>query len=49
MGLSRRTRCGEGEESRRRKMDLVTSRLGRLVARKKIGKPLDERQAELPP
>ncbi len=39
--------CGEGEEGRRRKMELVSSRLGHLVARKKIGKPLSQKLAEV--
>jgi len=39
--------CGEGEEGRRRKVDMVSGRLGNLVARKKIGRPLSQKLAEV--
>ncbi|KAJ4296068.1 Crossover junction endonuclease mus81 [Collariella sp. IMI 366227] len=40
-------RCGSGEEGKRRRMDLVSSRLGHLVGRKKITKVLSQRLAEV--
>lgn len=40
-------RCGSGEEGRKRKMDLVASRLAHLVGRKKISNALSQRLAEV--
>lgn len=40
-------RCGPGEEGKRRKMDLVSSKLGHLVGRKKISKPVSQKLAEV--
>lgn len=40
-------RCGPGEDGKRRKMDLVASRLGHLVGRKKISKPVSQKLAEV--
>jgi crossover junction endonuclease MUS81 len=39
--------CGAGEEGRRRRADLVASRLGHLVGRKKISKPVSQKLAEV--
>ncbi|GAB1310878.1 Crossover junction endonuclease mus81 [Madurella fahalii] len=40
-------RCGLGEEGRRRKIDLVVSRLGHLLGRKKISKAVSQKLAEV--
>jgi crossover junction endonuclease MUS81 len=39
--------CGSGEEGKRRRMDLVSSRLGHLVGRKKISKTVSQKLAEV--
>ena len=39
--------CGSGEEGRRRKMDLVFTRLGHLVGRKNIPKAVSQKLAEV--
>ncbi|KAK4234997.1 ERCC4 domain-containing protein [Achaetomium macrosporum] len=39
--------CGSGEEGKRRKMDLVSNRLGHLVGRKKISKAVSQKLAEV--
>jgi crossover junction endonuclease MUS81 len=39
--------CGSGEEGKRRKADLVLSRLGHLVGRKKISKAVSQTLAEV--
>ncbi|KAL2256537.1 hypothetical protein VTK26DRAFT_1522 [Humicola hyalothermophila] len=39
--------CGEGEEGRRRKMELVSTRLDHLVGRKKITKAVSQKLAEV--
>ncbi|KAK4105423.1 hypothetical protein N658DRAFT_491880 [Parathielavia hyrcaniae] len=39
--------CGSGEEGKRHKMDLVSSRLGHLVGRKKISKTVSNTLAEV--
>ncbi|KAL2020702.1 hypothetical protein VTK56DRAFT_8002 [Thermocarpiscus australiensis] len=39
--------CGSGEEGKRRKMELVTGRLGHLVGRKKISKAVSQTLAEV--
>jgi crossover junction endonuclease MUS81 len=39
--------CGAGEEGKKRKMDLVSSRLGHLVGRKKISKAVSQKLAEV--
>ncbi|KAK3310622.1 ERCC4 domain-containing protein [Chaetomium strumarium] len=38
--------CGAGEEGKRRKIDLVSSKLGHLVGRKKISKAMSQKLAE---
>lgn len=40
-------RCGSGEDGRRRKIDLVASRLGHLLGRKKISKVDSQKLAEV--
>ncbi|SPQ18644.1 ac250775-4fbb-4bf1-8514-3273f935af78 [Thermothielavioides terrestris] len=39
--------CGSGEEGKRRRADLVSSRLGHLVGRKKISKAVSQKLAEV--
>ena len=39
--------CGPGDDGRRRRMDLVASRLGHLVGSKKISKPVSQKLAEV--
>jgi crossover junction endonuclease MUS81 len=39
--------CGPGEEGKRRRMDLVSNRLGHLVGRKKISKAVSQKLAEV--
>ncbi|KAG6003228.1 Crossover junction endonuclease mus81 [Claviceps maximensis] len=39
--------CGSGEQGRKRKQELVSSQLGHLVGRKKMGKALSHKLAEI--